>query len=431
MKLQHLSITDYRIFKGVQQISFPETMIPTVFVGVNGAGKTTIIEAIIGSLWEFYHQIQAKELEEDYRFGKSNVNLTADEFAKVRLEWKCGSTIQETGFDIRKTIAPEFKLTGTETLNELIETLKGDVGFYKKEAHIPIVVYYPVERTVMNPSLQNNVNESGNQFDAFEHAFNKSVNFDHFFEWFRSTEDLENEIRLNQDQSYSNIGLSAVRKAILIFLEKFSKIRVRRTPTTSLILEKQVFEDEVKVFEYEVNQLSHGEKALIAMVGDLARRLVIANPGLPKPLNGKGVVLIDEIDLHLHPKWQKTILQKLTTTFPNIQFICTTHSPLVINHLDKSSIFLLEDGHCTPLKQKYPDFNSYGADVEDILHLVQGTEQLIPEKIEAQFQTLNQLIQQNKLEEAKQLIVQLKITTDPNQSKLKRAETDITYKELL
>lgn len=78
--------------------------------------------------------------------------------------------------------------------------------------------------------------------------------------------------------------------------------------------------------EISIFNLSQGEKTLIALVSDIARRLVILNPSLENPLNGYGIVLIDEIDLHLHPKWQQTIVQKLENTFPNIQFILSTHS---------------------------------------------------------------------------------------------------------
>ena len=85
-----------------------------------------------------------------------------------------------------------------------------------------------------------------------------------------------------------------------------------------------------------MEQLSDGEKCALAMFGDLARRLSIANPSLSNPLDGEGIVLIDEIELHMHPSWQRNIIPILKKTFPNIQFIVTTHSPLVLGELDDS-----------------------------------------------------------------------------------------------
>lgn len=114
-----------------------------------------------------------------------------------------------------------------------------------------------------------------------------------------------------------------------------------------------------------VNQLSDGEKCLLAMVGDLARRLAIANPGLSDQLQGKGVVLIDEIELHLHPKWQREIIPALTRTFPNCQFIVTTHSPQVVSHVKPQRIYILEKID-NGIVAKRPS-SSFGRDSNSIL----------------------------------------------------------------
>jgi len=76
----------------------------------------------------------------------------------------------------------------------------------------------------------------------------------------------------------------------------------------------------------------------------LARRLTLLNREVPDPLKGKGVVLIDELDLHLHPGWQRTVVANLEKTFPNCQFIITTHSPQILGELPAESVMLLKDG---------------------------------------------------------------------------------------
>ena len=88
-------------------------------------------------------------------------------------------------------------------------------------------------------------------------------------------------------------------------------------------------------------QLSGGERCLVALVGDLARRLVIANPDLANPLKGTAIILIDEIELHLHPKLQRQIIPKLKQTFPNCQFVITTNSPLVLSHIPGECVWKL------------------------------------------------------------------------------------------
>ena len=78
------------------------------------------------------------------------------------------------------------------------------------------------------------------------------------------------------------------------------------------------------------------------MVGDLARRIAIANPALEDPLAGVGVVLIDEVDLHLHPGWQRHVVSALEETFPNCQFLVSTHSPQIVSHVAPERIWILE-----------------------------------------------------------------------------------------
>ncbi|WP_436718331.1 AAA family ATPase [Escherichia coli] len=122
--------------------------------------------------------------------------------------------------------------------------------------------------------------------------------------------------------------LTAVRTAISRFMPGFSNLRVRRKPRLHMSIDKNGQ-------TLNVLQLSQGEKSLMALVGDIARRLAMMNPMLENPLNGEGIILIDEVDMHLHPTWQRTIIQRLTTTFPHCQFVLTTHSPLVISVLTR------------------------------------------------------------------------------------------------
>ena len=116
--------------------------------------------------------------------------------------------------------------------------------------------------------------------------------------------------------------------------------------------------------EIRVDLLSEGEKCTLAMIGDLARRLILANPAMENPLEGKGIVLIDEIELHMHPSWQRRILSILKEVFPNIQFIVTTHSPQVLGEADESfkiislSLDMDENGVGTDQIERMDGFDS-------------------------------------------------------------------------
>jgi predicted ATP-binding protein involved in virulence len=140
------------------------------------------------------------------------------------------------------------------------------------------------------------------------------------------------------DNATRNEGreLNFVTKTIENFVPSYANLRVRRIPRPHMLVDKEGV-------EISLDKLSDGEKNLIALVGDIARRLSIANPNSKKPLDGEGVILIDEIDLHLHPSWQRLMIPQLTKAFPNCQFIITTHSPQVLSHVHHENIFLLKN----------------------------------------------------------------------------------------
>jgi len=200
----------------------------------------------------------------------------------------------------------------------------------------------------------------------------------------------------------------------------FYNLRVQRSPLR-MSVEKQGE-------ELTINQLSDGEKCLLAMVGDLARRLAIANPGLPDALQGSGVVLIDEIELHLHPKWQREILPALTRTFPNCQFIVTTHSPQVISHVKPEGIYILEKTD-EGVIAKRPE-SSFGRDSNQILEDLMGVSAR-PQDIKELLHDLFRLIGEENLDGAKQLSQQIAQIIGEDEPELVKARLSIRRKEIL
>jgi predicted ATP-binding protein involved in virulence len=153
--------------------------------------------------------------------------------------------------------------------------------------------------------------------------------------------------------AYEDHALKAVRKSISALLPNVSQMTVDRKKLV-LFINKG---DSVLDF----STLSDGEKGIITLFGDIARRLAIANETLENPLEGNGIILIDEIELHLHPSWQRKVCKALKETFPNCQFIITTHSPQVLGELKTEEIWLLNDFNV------YRPDSSYGLTSNEIL----------------------------------------------------------------
>jgi predicted ATP-binding protein involved in virulence len=146
----------------------------------------------------------------------------------------------------------------------------------------------------------------------------------------------------------------------------------------------------------------------MALVGDIARRLAMMNPKLDNPLLGKGIILIDEIDMHLHPQWQRSIIQRLQTTFPNCQFILTTHSPLVISDTQNILVYDLDGQEVNALP------SLYGQDANTVLLQYMDTSYRNP-KVAEQISQAMDAIQNNDFELANQLIQTLKLELGESQ----------------
>ncbi len=278
--------------------------------------------------------------------------------------------------------------------------------------NLPLIAYYPVNRAVLDIPLRIKERHSFDLLSAYSDSLTGGANFRAFFEWFREREDLENENRKYAEQPVKPEGyqfpdrqLEAVRAALMLFMPEFTNLTVRRNPLR--------MEVEKKGKRLTVNQLSDGEKCLMAMVGDLARRMAIANPLRPNPLEGEGIILIDEIDLHLHPKWQRMIVPKLLEVFPNSQFLISTHSPHVITHVQPESLFLLKQTNEGIVAEQPSE--SYGKNVDRILEDLMGLDTTRPDIISTRLHDIYTAIDQAHFDEAQRSIAEMKseIGEDP------------------
>lgn len=212
--------------------------------------------------------------------------------------------------------------------------------------NIPVIMYYPVNRAINNaPAHLKRGGKEPEIWDTYENALKGNTEFRSFLNGtenkkitrmstYVTTEVIKTKTFCNQ-RSHQKI------------FPDFSDLRVRRNP------QRYVIQKDSEIIEF--NQLSQGEKCYLALVCDLARRFAMANPNSDYPLQGEGIVFIDEVDLHLHPKWQMEIIDKLRTIFPNCQFFLSSHSPHVLSDLTPRQIFLLDNGNLN-----HTSFNPYG-----------------------------------------------------------------------
>jgi predicted ATP-binding protein involved in virulence len=455
MKIKHVRIQDFR---GIDDLSldFGSDNI-NVLIGVNGVGKSSVIDCLCLLLSAYVKELRkvfrAQKLQQSSESGyiinsgnasvsiggvnNGTIIVTGDNIIQHSRESRnevdyikngAASSIIKILIDHNHKDFAWSKLIerGEDKSSEssdgvgLVNLVNEIVPSYSPDFSIPLVLCYLVNRAVLNISLDLSDTSNFTQLKAFDDSLTGAqTGFDEFFRWFRSLEDLENEERRDAPE-YRDHRLEAVRKTLPKFLPEFTNLRIRRSP-----LRMTVFKQGKELI---INQLSDGEKCLLAMISDLARRLAIANPGLSDPLQGEGIVLIDEIELHFHPQWQRGILPTLSATFPNCQFIVSTHSPQIVSDVQPNAIYLLQQTP-TGLTASHA-VSSYGRDSNQILEDLMGVPDR-PIHIKSRLQQLFRLIDDGNLDAAQQLKEQLEQQIGLDEPEFVKADVMIRRKEIL
>ena len=383
-----MKVTSLRIrnFRGIHDLELAFKDHVNVLAGVNGTGKSAVLDCAAVLLSRFTGRLRSLHGTGRF-FTELDVNNDA-------VETRNGIDVVFRGEPIHWTVTKTRRGRAGQTITRLgdlrtqAERLRADLTA-GNGTELPVVVYYPVNRAVLDIPLRIRTQHRFDRLAAYDQALSgASNNFRVFFEWFRAREDLENERRLEK-RAYRDAQLNAVRKALRNFLPGFDGLRVKRAPLRMVVRKGKQ--------ELIVNQLSDGEKCTMAMVGDLARRMAIANPDTRNPLDASAVVLVDEVDLHLHPGWQRLLTEGLEATFPNTQFILSTHSPQVISHVVADHVWLLGQKGTKIVASRPVD--SYGQKAGRILEDVMGVSER-PENVAKQLGSLFQAIDDGDIDAA-------------------------------
>ena len=356
MIVKKLSLTNFRGIASVDLDFQPDI---NVLSGINGAGKSSVLDALAILLSRLVGRICSIEGTGRY-FTESDIrNGYSEAVAEIEIVYSG----KEIGWQVTKTTkhaAQKQSITNLRMLKGLASEIRQSLQD-KKDTRLPVAAFYSVNRSVIDVPLRIRGNHIYDQVAAYDLALTgKRNDFRLFFDWFRGREDYENEM-LRDNKRFVDPQLKAVREAIEAFTG-LTGLRVHRQP-----LRMEVLKNGRK---YDIRQMSDGEKCHLALVGDLAKRLAIANPGLKRALDGTGVVLIDEIDLHLHPTWQVMAVPQFARIFPNCQFIVSSHSPLVLSHVKPGSLFLFEQTDNGIIFKKAGE--SYGKPADRILGGLHG-----------------------------------------------------------
>ena len=419
MKLKFVAIENYR---AIDELQLPMHPSLTVLHGDNAHGKTSVLSALAAGLGLIPRMLP----------GVSGINLRkADQRVSHRPMLVDLTTTEGVGWRRGTADASDFrritivKRTLREEINAIVNA--------EREGHdpkdLPIIAFYGTERAVSDRlPIRRGFGRSFPRFTALEGALSARANFRDFAEWFYAWENEElREQKERRDFDYRLKELDVVRRAITSMVPGASKLHIKHRPLRIMLSFKP---DAGETETLSLEQLSGGYRIVLAVAGDLARRMAHGNPHLPDPLASEAIVLIDEIELHLHPSWQQRILADLTRTFPNAQFIVSTHSPQVLTTLHPEQIVTLsrEGGRIVAGRAPEP---TYGAEAGDVLNVVMGVDERPPNEFTQTLKRYMRLIgdDQGESREAKELRRELE-RWSPHDSALATADLEIRRRKL-
>ncbi|PSJ75861.1 hypothetical protein C7N43_16750 [Sphingobacteriales bacterium UPWRP_1] len=382
ISLNNLTLKSFRCFPELD-VSFDERL--TVFIAENGGGKTTVLDAIAEGLKAYlaalkvagYKQcsFQGGDVKKGEEISDININVSLDYPVKLSNLSVTGETRAgeldgkqeniEVFINVYKHNISSTNLSSKSVIASYNELAKNRLN-QDNQIVMPVLAYFGGDSVKIKYDAKD---RAKNRIEyIYKNAFSRSrLNYTAIYDWFdekfkvfRELKDKDSSIKMEEKtpelfkiqkavEWIMNDGDNAVYKDLRISsLSGQSKLVISKKNTSG------TYDD------IEINQLSSGEKSLFAFVADLGLRLLHATPLTTSveadsayKILGKGIVLIDEVDLHLHLSWQQKVIEKLMEIFPDVQFVMSAHSLLILGKLRSNNVRLFLDNELYSIPEMY------------------------------------------------------------------------------
>ena len=366
MILKSLTVEQYRGFVSHTSIEFNPKF--TLIVGENGVGKTSVLWALRVLLSHMLARLvkkpakhllfQPEDITRGWPYLRAEVTVGLDPVGTTAM---CVVQKNEAAFVPSPGEDGRPREHAVDTPDKY-EVSVGAVASPKKRGSVkaPLVVYYSAHRSLALDRSASRARAAGGLGAAYAEALeDRELRLGEAALLWRK------EAVLEETDGRPARANHAVEQALPAFLGEFHNLRVEGGDKPRLVVDK-------RGTTLDLSQLSDGERGLLAVLIDLTRRLAQANPGLEHPArDAQAVVLIDELDLHMHPRWQREIVSRLTATFPKCQFVTTTHSPQIISEVQPENLLLLRQDGDRIIPERCGQ--AYGLDANYVLEHIMGT----------------------------------------------------------
>lgn len=406
MRIDKLTIENFKGFAKKEFTFHPEF---NLIVGINGSGKTTSLDALSVAIGSWFlgirghdtrHilptdiRLEATDFRGETRFENQfpvKVSVIGNAGGKKNLSWE--RSLDTAAGKTKFIKAKELKALATNA-DELVR--KGEA------MALPLISYYGTGRLWQQPRAESQVKDAAklakqkdlSRFEGYKNSVDPRLSTKNLVTW------MARQSWIDYQQGTKSSTFRMVTQAMLGCIEDGQNLYF--DPKRGEVIVVMTNHGAQPFFN-----LSDGQKTVLGIVGDIAQKAVKLNPHLGKKVlkDTTGVVLIDELDLHLHPRWQRRIIGDLKRTFPKIQFICTTHSPQLIGQAKPEEIILLD---VVGEQTNHPP-QSLGMDSNWVLRNIMGSDDRDPQ-IAKQMDDLFDDIDQADFNAAKPKLEQLRNT---------------------
>ena len=358
MKIEQIKIKNFKLFED-EEFSFHPQM--NVIIGNNATGKTSLLEALSYSLGTVFMGLK-KEESIPLRYEEKRRKIISPDNIEIQLPFRIDikQTLDNINYEWHRSTDKELGgATNYKYAKKMIDKAKELTNKVRNgdSVKLPLIAYYGTERVNDKNQKKVTYQKQGSRLDGYYGALDSRTLKGQFLEWFKSYED--SVLKFGKDK----VLYTAFTNSITNMVKDWEEIHFSWAMDDML----GKLEDGSWV---SFSMMSAGYQSVVRLTADIAYRAIKLNPHLGKNAvkETEGVVLIDEIDMHLHPKWQKKIISDLKNTFPKIQFIATTHSPFIIQSLRAKELIIL-DGNAVvdnPFTKSIPDIAEEEMNLEDV-----------------------------------------------------------------
>jgi len=338
MKITRLTLTNVRAFK-YAELKFTSGM--NLLVGLNGMGKTTVLNVLCNMLAPVLSQVNDMRGDsspltvDDIRDGMDALDVTLE--CEVP-GYQVTTTYHKPreAFVANQTGKVRGAVTETKEQRTVVMDAMKDNDPSQIEKETQLAIFFSTKRTVPTEARTKSGKSGGEKMAALSDSLSsRELRLADIAQW------MENQLQLGKEEPTRLRHLEALRRAAGQLLPGCKNLRPETNPRPNLYVDKKVHG---KTCKLSVRQLSDGERSMLVLVLVIAQKLSQARADLDDPIRkSEAVILVDELDLHLHPKWQRTVVERLTKIFPKCQFIATTHSPQIIAAVEPEQVIVINE----------------------------------------------------------------------------------------